>query len=42
MPLLETNLFRFGQVEAVGVDQTLFWREGKGRTKQWLQVGGES
>ncbi len=33
--LLETDIDRFGQVEAVGVDETLFWREGKWKIKQW-------
>ncbi|MXW07472.1 MAG: ISL3 family transposase [Gammaproteobacteria bacterium] len=33
--LLEADIDRFGAVEAVGVDETLFWREGKWKTKQW-------
>ena len=33
--LLEADTSRVGQVEAVGVDETLFWRKGQWRTKQW-------
>ncbi len=33
--LLEADTDRVGKVEAVGVDETLFWRRGKYRTKQW-------
>ena len=33
--LLETDTGRYGSVEAVGVDETLFWREGRWRTKRW-------
>ena len=33
--LLEADTDRVGRVEAVGVDETLFWRRGKYRTKQW-------
>ena len=42
--LLEADIDRFGQVEAVGVDETLFWRKGRWRKKQWctsvVDVGG--
>ena len=42
--LLEADTSRYGQVEAVGVDETLFWREGRWRTKRWctsvVDVGG--
>ncbi|MCY4650237.1 MAG: transposase, partial [bacterium] len=42
--LLEADVSRFGQVEAVGVDETLFWRKGRWRKKQWctsvVDVGG--
>ena len=42
--LLEADASRFGRVEAVGVDETLFWREGRWKTKQWctsvVDVGG--
>ena len=42
--LLEADKDRFGAVEAVGVDETLFWRQGRWRTKQWctsvVDVGG--
>ena len=41
--LLEADIDRFGAVEAVGVE-TLFWREGRWRTRQWctsvVDVGG--
>ena len=42
--LLEADTNRVGRVEAVGVDETLFWRRGQFRTKQWctsvVDVGG--
>ena len=42
--LLEADTSRVGQVEAVGVDETLFWRQGRWRTKVWctsvVDVGG--
>ncbi|MCQ3805108.1 MAG: ISL3 family transposase [Acidimicrobiia bacterium] len=42
--LLEADVSRFGQVEAVGVDETLFWRKGQWKKKQWctsvVDVGG--
>ncbi len=42
--LLEADVARFGAVEAVGVDETLFWRKGRWRKKQWctsvVDVGG--
>ena len=42
--LLEADVSRFGSVEAVGVDETLFWRKGRWRKKQWctsvVDVGG--
>ena len=42
--LLEADVSRFGAVEAVGVDETLFWRKGRWRKKQWcrsvVDVGG--
>ena len=42
--LLEADGDRVGAVEAVGVDETLFWRKGRWRTKQWwtsvVDVGG--
>ncbi len=42
--LLEADTARFGRVEAVGVDETLFWKKGRWRTKQWctsvVDVGG--
>ena len=42
--LLEADVARFGQVEAVGVDETLFWRKGRWKKKQWctsvVDVGG--
>ncbi|MDE2824743.1 MAG: ISL3 family transposase [Gemmatimonadota bacterium] len=42
--LLEADSSRFGAVEAVGVDETLFWRKGRWRTKVWctsvVDVGG--
>ena len=42
--LLEADTSRFGTVEAVGVDETLFLRRGRWRTKQWctsvVDVGG--
>ena len=42
--LLEADTSRVGTVEAVGVDETLFWRKGRWRTKQWctsvVDVGG--
>ena len=42
--LLESDVSRFGGVEAVGVDETLFWRKGRWKTKQWctsvVDVGG--
>ncbi len=41
---LEADTDRVGKVEAVGVDETLFWRQGRWRTKQWctsvVDVGG--
>ena len=33
--LLEADTSRVGEVEAVGIDETLFWRKGKWRTKIW-------
>ena len=33
--LLEADTDRVGTVEAVGVDETLFWRQGRWRTKVW-------
>ena len=33
--LLEADGDRVGKVEAVGVDETLFWRRGQFRNKQW-------
>ena len=33
--LLEADTDRVGKVEAVGVDETLFWRRGQFRNKQW-------
>ena len=33
--LLGVDVSRFGQVEAVGVDETLFWKKGRWKTKQW-------
>ena len=42
--LLEADTARVGEVEAVGLDETLFWRRGRYRTKQWctsvVDVGG--
>ena len=42
--LLEADVDRFGRVEAVGVDETLFWHKGRWKTKQWctsvVDVGG--
>ena len=42
--LLEADTSRVGAVQAVGVDETLFWRKGRWRTKQWctsvVDVGG--
>ena len=42
--LLEADTDRYGAVEAVGVDETLFWRKGRWRKKQWctsvVDVGG--
>jgi len=42
--LLEADTSRFGAVEAVGVDETLFWRQGRWRIPQWatsvVDVGG--
>ena len=42
--LLEADTDRIGEVQAVGVDETLFWRKGRWRTKQWctsvVDVGG--
>ncbi len=42
--LLEADGDRVEAVEAVGVDETLFWRKGRWRTKQWctsvVDVGG--
>ena len=42
--LLEADTSRVGHVEAVGVDETLFWRRGRWRTKVWctsvVDVGG--
>ena len=33
--LLEADTDRVGTVEAMGVDETLFWRKGRFRTNQW-------
>ena len=33
--LLEADTSRFGAVEAVGVDETLLWRQGRWRIPQW-------
>lgn len=33
--LLEADVSRFGAVEAVGVDETLLWRKGRWKKKQW-------
>ncbi len=33
--LLEADTSRVGKVEAVGVDETLLWRRGRFRAKQW-------
>lgn len=33
--LLQADTSRIGAVEAVGVDETLFWRKGRWRTKVW-------
>ena len=42
--LLEADIDRVGTVEAVGVDETLFWRQGRWCTKVWctsvVDVGG--
>ena len=42
--LLDADTDRVGSVEAVGVDETLFWRKGRWRKKQWctsvVDVGG--
>ena len=42
--LLGADTSRVGRVEAVGVDETLFWRQGRWRTKVWctsvVDVGG--
>ena len=42
--LLQADVSRFGAVEAVGVDETLFWRKGRWKKKQWctsvVDVGG--
>ena len=42
--LLEADISRFGAVEAVGVEETLFWRKGRWKRKQWctsvVDVGG--
>ena len=42
--LLEADVDRFGQVTAVGVDETLFWWEGRWKKKQQctsaVDVGG--
>ena len=42
--LLEADSDRVGLVEAVGVDETLFWRRGRWRVPQWctsvVDVGG--
>lgn len=38
--LLDADVRRFGSVEAVGVDETLFWRKGRWRKKQWCTIGG--
>ena len=42
--LLEADTSRVGEVSAVGVDETLFWRQGRWRTKVWctsvVDVGG--
>ena len=42
--LLEADTDRIGEVQAVGVDETLFWRKGRWRTKVWctsvVDVGG--
>lgn len=33
--LLAADVSRFGAVEAVGVDETLFWRQGRWKKQQW-------
>ena len=42
--LLEADTDRIGEVGAVGIDETLFWRKGRWRTKVWctsvVDVGG--
>ena len=42
--LLEADTDRIGEVQAVGIDETLFWRKGRWRTKVWctsvVDVGG--
>ena len=42
--LLEADTDRVGTIQAVGVDETLFWRQGRWRTKVWctsvVDVGG--
>ena len=42
--LLEADTSRVGAVQAVGMDETLFWRKGRWRSKQWctsvVDVGG--
>ena len=38
--LLEADVSRFGQVEAVGVDETLFWRKGRWKKGAVVHVGG--
>ena len=42
--LLGADTDRIGEVQAVGIDETLFWRKGRWRTKVWctsvVDVGG--
>ena len=38
--LLGADVSRFGRVEAVGVDETLFWREGPVEDQAVVHVGG--
>ena len=38
--LLEADVARFGEVEAVGVDETLFLEEGSVEEKEVVHVGG--
>ena len=39
--LLGADTDRIGEVQAVGVDETLFWRQGQWRTKQWCTSVGD-